>query len=214
MDFEARVHRVSQRLIPQHINSGYPPMVVYYCRFMSVLMNEDSTPRLPLRPDPRLLEAASRLGALADFLVITSNATHLFREQIEEASGRKVLSMIEATLEDVRRRGWRKVGVLGFGEPLIYTRPLGELNIACETIDGELRAKLDAAILRVMEGRDDAEQSAVAREAVKSLRARGVDGIILGCTEIPLLLRDGADAPDLVNPLQLLAEATVKYALA
>jgi hypothetical protein len=32
MDFEARVHRVAQRLIPPHWNAGYPPMVVYYCR--------------------------------------------------------------------------------------------------------------------------------------------------------------------------------------
>jgi aspartate/glutamate racemase len=41
-----------------------------------------------------------------------------------------------------------------------------------------------------------------------------VDGIILGCTEIPLLLRENGDEPDLVNPAQLLAEATVKHALA
>jgi aspartate/glutamate racemase len=32
MDFEARVHRVAQRLIPPHGNGGYPPMVVYYDR--------------------------------------------------------------------------------------------------------------------------------------------------------------------------------------
>ena len=32
MDFEARVHRVSQRLVPQMWNSGYPPMVVWYHR--------------------------------------------------------------------------------------------------------------------------------------------------------------------------------------
>ena len=32
MDFEERIHTVSQQLIPQHGNSGYPPMVVYYYR--------------------------------------------------------------------------------------------------------------------------------------------------------------------------------------
>ena len=37
--------------------------------------------------------------------------------------------------------------------------------------------------------------------------------MILGCTEIPLLLREAADAADLINPAQLLAEAAVRAAL-
>jgi aspartate racemase len=213
MDFEARVHQVAQRLLPQHQNSGYPPMVVYYYRHPPILLQDDYSPRLPIQPDPRLLEAARRMGALVDFMVITSNGPHMLQEQIERAAGCKILSMIEVTLKDLLQRQWRRVGVLGFGDPMVYTKPLGELNIACETIDGELRAKLDRAIMKVMEGRDDAESAAMAREAVTFLRARKVEGIILGCTEIPLLLREDANAPDLVNPAQLLAEAAVKHAM-
>jgi aspartate/glutamate racemase len=37
---------------------------------------------------------------------------------------------------------------------------------------------------------------------------------VLGCTEIPLLLPDGGDAADLINPASLLADAAVRYALA
>ena len=55
--------------------------------------------------------------------------------------------------------------------------------------------------------------AAAARAVVGALRAAGVDGVVLGCTEIPLLLGEAADAGDLVNPLALLAEATVRYAL-
>jgi aspartate/glutamate racemase len=40
-----------------------------------------------------------------------------------------------------------------------------------------------------------------------------VDGVVLGCTEIPLLLGEAGDAGDLINPLALLAEATVRYAV-
>jgi aspartate/glutamate racemase len=64
-----------------------------------------------------------------------------------------------------------------------------------------------------MEGRDDAGSAAAARRAVSALRARGVDGLILGCTELPLLLREDTEAEDLINPGQLLAEAAVKEAL-
>jgi aspartate racemase len=214
MDFEARVHRVAQRLIPRRQNSGYPPMVVYYHRYPPILVNDDGAPLFPIQPHPRLLEAARQVGALADFLVITANGPHMIQEQIEQAAGRKVLSMIEATLKDVQRRKWRKVGVLGFGDPMVYTRPLGEMKLGYEAIEGELRARLDESIMRVMEGSDDTGSAAVAHEAVAFLRGKGVDGIILGCTEIPLLLGEAAAGPDLVNPSQLLAEAAVRFAMA
>ncbi len=213
MDFEARIHAVSQRLIPQRQNQGYPPMVVYYYRHAAVVLADDGSPVRPAQPDPRLFEAAKKLGSWADFLVITSNSPHRFRDLIEEVAGCKVLSLVDVTLEEVRRRQLQKVGVLELGKPKIYHVPLSRLGIAYETLADELRKKLDEAILAFMEGRPRPVLSAVASAAVDVLRARSLDGIILGCTEIPLLLGESANDPDLINPAQLLAEAAVRYAL-
>ncbi len=214
IDFEARVHTVAQRIIPQQWNRGYPPMVVLYLRNPPFLLTPDHTPQVPWRPDPRLLDAAAKLGAISDFLVITSNGTHVFQSQIEQASGRKVLSMIDATAKEIQQRGWCKLGVLGLGEPVVYTKPLRELGITCQTIDGEMRDALDKSIVAVLEGRNNDESASVAQQAIDTLRGRGVDGIILGCTEIPFLLSDSVAEPDLINPLQLLAEAVVRHAMA
>jgi hypothetical protein len=68
------------------------PMVVYYYRHPPIILNEDFTPRLPIQPDPRLLEAVKQLGALVDFLVITANGPSLVQEQLEQAASRKVLA--------------------------------------------------------------------------------------------------------------------------
>ena len=38
--------------------------------------------------------------------------------------------MIEVTLDEVRRRGWKRVGVIGLGDPIVYTRRLESLGIA------------------------------------------------------------------------------------
>jgi aspartate racemase len=209
MDFEQRLHAVAQRLIPQRANSGYPPLVVYYHRGAPVLA-EDQGRRL----DPRFLDAARRLGAWADFLVVTANAPHLHLPAIEQAAGRPVLSMVALAVDEVRRLGWARVGLLGLGDPLVYRQPLDQLGLAHETLSATERAPLDAAIFALMEGRVDAAARAVARTAVATLRARPVDGVILGCTEIPLLLGEEAEAPDLLSPLALLAEAAVRAALA
>lgn len=214
IDFEARLHRAAQRVIPQRANTGYPPTIVVYVRHPPFLLDESLKPILPVTPDPRLFEAARKLGTLADFIVIPSNATHTFQPQIESASGRRVLSMIDLTMDEVRRRNWKRVGVLGLGEPLIYLRPLREAGIACETIDPPLRDQLDEAIFGLMEGKDTSHTAAIARQAVEALRRRSPDGIILGCTEIPLLLNDPAAADsDLINPSELLADAAIRHAI-
>jgi aspartate racemase len=213
MDFERRVHRVSQQLLPQRGNSGYPPMIVHYCRHPPVLNDSNGQPYLPPRPDPRLLAAARALGQLADFLVITSNGVHYMQPDLERAADRPILSMIEVTLAEVARRGWQRVGVLTYITPLVYAQPLEQRGLQWKGIDAALQAPLDAAIMAVMEGHADAQATEQARTAVRALRAQAVDGIILGCTEIPLLLEADLGDPDLLNPTALLAEAAVRYAI-
>ncbi len=63
-----------------------------------------------------------------------------------------------------------------------------------------------------MEGRVADRDVGAARAAVAALRAAGAEGAVLGCTEIPLLLGPAAEAPDLVSPVALLAEAAVRTA--
>ncbi len=215
MDFEVRVHRVSQRLIPQDRNSGYPPMVVWYHRRLPIKVDDAGRPVAPREVDPQLVDAARWLGKGVDFLVIPCNAAHVGVPAITAAAGCPVLSMIDLVIEDVARRGWRSAGVLGFGgAPAIYLDPLRARGIRCEVIDAGLQASLDAAILRLMEGREGAAETKAARAAVDAVRARGVDGVVLGCTEIPLLLGEDAESRDLVNPVALLAEAAVRLAVA
>jgi aspartate racemase len=212
MDFERRVHEVSQRIIPQRGNGGYPPMVVYYHRRPPVLTKDGIVSVFPLQPDPNLLKAVHWLGSKADFLVITANGAHVLQKEIEQASGLKVLSMIEATLNEIKKRDWKKVGVLGFPDlnVPIYTKPLSQLGLSYEVVDAELQAGLVADIMALMEGR---ATNHAAEDAVTFLHQKGVDGIILGCTEIPLLLGEKANQSDLINPVALLAEAAVKFAV-
>jgi aspartate racemase len=209
------VHRLSQRLVPQHFNAGYPPMGVWYHRRLPVRLGDDGRPIVPIEVDPQLVDAAAWLGKGVDFLVIPCNAAHVGLAEIRSAAGCPVVSMIDATLDEVLRRGWQRVGVLGFrAAPPLYTDPLRQRGIRCETIDGQLQARLDAAIQAVMEGREGAAEADAARAAVAMLRAAPVDGVVLGCTEIPLLLGEEAEAKDLVNPVALLAEAAVRLAIA
>jgi aspartate racemase len=214
MDFEERVHAVAQQLIPPRFNGGYPPMMVYYHRAAPMLADEDGRPILPIQPDPRMVDAAARLGAWADFLVIPSNGGHVLAPAIAQATDCPLLSMIEVTLAEVARRRPRLVGVFGFGPVRVYLEPMRERGIPHVTIDEALQAEVDVAVRSLMEGRAKRPPHEDVIRAVATLRAAGADLNILGCTELPLLLGPEADtAPDLLNPAQLLAEAAVRRAL-
>ena len=213
MDFVARVHAVSQAHYPQASgNSGYPPLAVYYHRKPPMLFDDDGSPLIPRQPDPQMLEGVRWLGQTADFLVITANDPHTMADEIEAAAGIPLLNMIDLTLAEAARRGWQRIGALALGEPRVYAGPLAERGLDVEAIGSPLRDLLDQAILRYLAGHTSVEETAVALQAVEELRDRGVDGIILGCTEIPLLLGGAAEAGDLINPAQLLAETAVREA--
>ena len=213
IDLETRIHKIAQQRVRPAQNSNYPAMVVHYYRHAPVLLADEHTPVFPFQPDPRLMNAARILGQSADFILIASNGVHMFQTEIEEASGKKVLSMIDSTIDEVKKKGWKKVGALGLMNAQVYTKRLEQLNIGFETIDDALQMKLNQSIFRVMEGTETNEDRAIAREAINQLRGKKCDGIIPGCTEIPLLLGEYMNADDIINPAQLIAETAVEYSL-
>jgi len=214
LDFEARVHEVSRRVLPPRLNEGYPPMVTVYLRHAPVLQQPDGTPSEPLTLDPRLLEAAERLGRWADLIVIVSNTPHLFLDRIREAARSEVLSIVDVTVDEVGRRADPPLGLLGLGIPEVYRERLEHEHDEIVVAPPEMRDRLDDAILRLMEGRETAEHVNAAREALAFVRERGARTIVLGCTEIPLLLGESeSSADDLVNPAALLAREAVLRAI-
>jgi aspartate racemase len=178
-------------------------------------MGADGRPAVPREIDPGMVEAARWLGKAVDFLVVPCNAAHVGIDALREAAGCPVLSMIDITIGDIERRGCRRVGVTGFaGAPAVYVEPLRARGIAVATLDDRAQAAVDAGIHAVAEGRNGAAETTAARAAVAALRGANVDGIVLGCTEIPLMLREEDEAPDLISPLALLAEEAVRLAIA
>jgi aspartate racemase len=216
IDFELRLHRVVQQLIPQHANTGYPPLISWFFREPPVVIAPGDPPPTALPPaHPRLLAAARALGHYADFLVIPSNGVHLWQAEIAQAAGKPIVSMIDAVIQEVRRRGSQQVGLVDFRPAIwgVYQRPLAQLGVAWRELPEAWRATLDGVRLAVTEGRNGAAEDQQVQQAIALLRAQGVGAIILACTEFPLALTAPSDA-DVINPIELLVEAAVRAALA
>lgn len=217
MDLERRIHKASQELIPQFVNRGYPPLAVHYFRDAPMVLNENGDVPDVLEPSPGLLAAATHLGQVADFLIIASNTPHFFVQQIEEAAGKPVLSIVDLVIGEIKRRQPKKVGVLAIGETLqhrLYQNPLDELGIPWETITEDMSSRLDDSIYAFMEGKVGGGLGNAVSDAVLYLREqKHIDVIIFGCTELPLLYGSAVDYEGDINPAALLAEAAVKRAI-
>lgn len=213
VDFLDRMHKFAPTVIPQFANRGYPPLMVDFVREAPMLVEADGTPIEPLQPHPELLAAAKKLGPYSDFIVIASNTPHFFKDQIEQSSGKNVLSIVDVVIDEVKKRKYKKVGILAVGITLknkLYQAPLEKLGVECVTVSDRLIERMDNASWSIMEGKKPNMRPV--NEAVRELSGN-VDGIILGCTEFPLLLHSKGNNYNNLNSTQLLAEAAIRYAI-
>jgi aspartate racemase len=166
-----------------------------------------------------LVEAGTGLKqAGVDFLVICTNTMHKVADLVAERIGLPLLHIGDAVGDAIKERGLHKIGLLGtrfvmkedfyrdrlekyFGIEVLVP-PEEEQNIVDRIIYEELcQEKID----------DSSRRTCL--KIIEGLTGRGAEGIILGCTELPLLIRPGDVPVTLFDTTRLHAEAAVKLAL-
>jgi len=154
----------------------------------------------------------------AEFLIMAVNTLHRVAEDVEAAVGIPLLHIADATGREIHRRGFRRVGLLGTRHTMnedFYTRRLSE-NFDIEVIlpDEPDRAEIDRIIFNelVIDSYKESSRATCLR-IIDYLGQAGAKGVILGCTELPLLVSPGSFHLPLFDTLELHARAAVDYAL-
>ncbi|AWZ04055.1 MULTISPECIES: aspartate/glutamate racemase family protein [unclassified Streptomyces] len=160
----------------------------------------------------RSLEAAG-----ADLLLICTNTMHKVADRVEAATSLPLLHLADTTAAAVRAAGLSRVGLLGTAftmEQDFYRGRLEAGGLDVRVPDPEGRALVHRVIYEELCLGVVREQSRAAyRRVVEDLVAGGAEGVVLGCTEIELLIGPG-DSPVPVFPTaRLHAEAAVDAAL-
>jgi aspartate racemase len=188
----------------------------------------DNNPKVPNRneavagtgpsPAPLLAEMARGLQRSgADFLVMPCNAAHAFAREIEKAVDIPFVSIIEETVAATVRRvpGLTRVGVLAAAGTLdarLYHSAFALHDVSVAEPDSAQREAFMELLYRIKTGDLGEEvRNRMARLAQELLEG-GSQAIVAGCTEVPLVLRDGDLACPLVSSTNALVAATVAYA--
>ena len=167
-----------------------------------------------------LMEDAGRrlVRAGADGLIICTNTMHLMAEAVEQAAGVPLLHIADPTGAAIRAAGLNKVGLLGTAftiEQAFYRERLAQRH-GLEVIvpDAGDRALVHGVIYdELIAGVVSEASRAAYRAVIARLVARGAQAVILGCTEIMLLVRDEDSAVPLFDTTSLHAEAAVQALL-
>jgi len=165
-----------------------------------------------------MIEIAQRLEkAGADFIVICTNTMHKVAEDVEKSVEIPLLHIVDVTAEKIKAKGINKVGLLGTRftmEDNFYRDRLRKHGIEA-IIPSEKEREIVHSVIynELCLGVIKESSREKFKEIIKNLAKRGAEGVILGCTEIPLLIKQGDIDLPLFDTTEIHAKASVDFAL-
>mgnify|MGYP002724332722 CR=1 FL=1 len=162
-------------------------------------------------------EAKNLKKAGAESIVICTNTMHLMAPDIESGTGLKVIHIAEATGDEILKRGVKKVLLLGTKftmEGTFYREKLEEKGI--EVIiptESDRQVIHDIIYNELILGDFNSESRRKYVEIINKAAAIGVTGVVLGCTEIPLLIKDKDVDIEVFDTTEIHAKAAIEHAI-
>jgi aspartate racemase len=164
-----------------------------------------------------LSSARTVAGAGADFAICPDNTCHQALPYLVNKSPIPWLHIAEVVAAEASRRGFKHLGVLGtkyLMEGPVYPSALSAYGIGSEIPGAPARERINTIIFKeLVNGIFTEESRLYFNEVMEELKQRGCDAAVLGCTEIPLIVRP-EDAPlPTLDSTRLLARAALRRAL-
>lgn len=167
-------------------------------------------------PCPEIIETAQRLEkAGADFIVMPCNTAHYFTEQIQKSILIPFINMINLTADYISKNfnSVEKVGLLittGSRATGIYSEALKKQGIEPILPNKKSQEDVMNAVYAGVKAGDKKQAKQIFEAVSKELINAGAEIIIMGCTEVPLALKQKDIDVPLIDPIDILAEKTVK----
>jgi len=165
-----------------------------------------------------VLDAAQKLKTVSvDCIVLCANTLHQYVDDLEKETDLKIVHIADATAKEIRTKGLTKIGLLGTRftmEMDFYTKRLSNSGIESLVPEKPEREFIHNAIMNeLLKEKFNEETKEKLLNIINDLEQKGAEGIVLGCTEIPLLIKQADTHLPVFNTLEIHAKATVDFAL-
>jgi aspartate racemase len=166
----------------------------------------------------RLLLASANIlvQAGADLLICPDNTLHQALDSVREQSPARWIHIAEEVAALAASRRFQRLGILGtrfLMEGPVYPEKLAARQVAYEIPAVHDRERINAIIFdELVCGRFEQRSRDYLQRVIEELGARGCDAVVLGCTEIPLLVSENESALPALDSTRILARAALREA--
>jgi aspartate racemase len=207
---------ITRTYTARHGDYGYPEVLIYSVNFQKYVdWQRNGQWREAARDMAASFERLRMAGA--DFGLIATNTMHFVFDEVQQAVGMPLVSIVDATVEAIRTAGLGSVGLLGTMFTMRERFFLGGLEragIQALVPESDAQPRIHEIIFgELCRGEIRPESRQLFMDAIAQLRDRGAQGIILGCTEIPLLIKPQDCELPLFNTAVLHAEKALNLAV-
>ena len=164
-----------------------------------------------------MLDSARKLAAIgADFLICPDNTVHQALPFFESRSPRPWLHIAEVVAAEAANRGFRRLALTGTRwliDSEIYPDKLRARSLEYLRPDAKERDEINRIIMdELVYGLFKPEAVAHFQRVIARLKTEGADAVVLGCTEIPLIMSDANSPLPTLDSTRLLARAALRRA--
>ncbi|PTQ12020.1 aspartate racemase [Sphingomonas oleivorans] len=165
-----------------------------------------------------MLVSAQKLATIgADFLICPDNSIHPALAYVAPRSPLPWLHIVEVVAEEAARRGFRRLGLTGtrwLVENDLYPQKLAARGLECVRPSAAERDEIGRIIMdELVCSLFRPEAVAYFQQTIAGMKDRGCDAVILGCTEIPLIINDDNSPLPTLDSNRLLARAALRRAV-
>ena len=190
---------------------AYPEIVVYSLNFQEIIDVNYHAPG-------RVKEAIDSLAcAGADFVVAACNSIHVIYDDVRDELPIPWVSIMDATAEEIVRAGLSKVALLGTALTMsdgFYQRAFARLGLQTVTPDAQTQARINDIIFsELVTATVTAESKQFVLGCVEHLVEAGAEALVLGCTELPFLVRQEDLAVRVFDTVAIHVKAALAFAM-
>jgi len=162
-----------------------------------------------------MLASACKLASIgADLLICPDNTIHAAMLYVEPQSPRPWLHIAEVVAAEAARRGYRRLGLTGtrwLVQNEVYPQKCAARGIECLRPEPHECEEVNRIIMQeLVRGRFEPTSRSYLEQLIARLAERGCDAVVLGCTEIPLVISDANSALPTLDSTRLLARAALQ----
>jgi len=202
-----------QRQYEAKKDDDYPEIFIYNLPIPDIVEGL----KKPKKTLEKLIMGAQKIDSIGvDFMVMPCNTAHYFYLEMAKLINTPFICIFLATAKALKAKGYKRVGFLSTETTIKYKsfdRDFEKNGIELVFPDKTEKKRITKIILNILAGKKLEKDKKSLKDIIYRLERRGAEAVVLACTDLPIILKQEDVDIKIFDTVEILAEATIKYAI-